>query len=47
MPTRAQEQESQEQYRLLLHSLTHEDTISNVERHVLVISKWLRDNDEG
>ena len=47
MTTRGREQETQEQYSLLLHSLTHEDTVSNVERHVLVISKWLRDNDEG
>ena len=47
MTSRAREMETQEQYRLLLHSLTHEDTETNVERHVLVISKWLRDNDEG
>ena len=47
MTSRAREMETQEQYRLLLHSLTHEDTEMNIERHVLVISKWLRDNDEG
>ena len=47
MTTRSRELETQEQYRLLLHSLTHEDTESHVDRHVLVISKWLRDNDDG
>lgn len=39
--------DSHHQYALLIHSLTHEHTQSNVERHVLLIQKWIRDNDDG
>ena len=43
----AADMENSEQYRLLLHSLTHEHTHVNVERHLMLLQKWIRDNDEG
>ena len=39
--------DSNEQYKLLIHSLTHEHTQVNGERHLLLMQKWIRDNEEG
>jgi hypothetical protein len=36
-----------ENYQLLLHSLTHDHTESNVDRHVLLFEKWCRDYVDG
>jgi len=34
-------------YELLLHTLSHEDTRSNIDRHALSLQKWLRTYEEG
>lgn len=34
-------------YDSLLHSLTHEDTKSDFDRHVLLFDNWSRDYDDG
>lgn len=39
--------EGYEHYRLLIHSLTHEHAQDNSDRHLLLIEKWIRDNEEG
>ena len=39
--------DSSEHYKLLIHSLTHEHTQANGERHLLLMQKWIRDNEEG
>lgn len=36
-----------EEYELLLHSLSHSDVGDNLDRHVLLIEKWCRDNVNG
>ena len=43
-PAVSQEEEA---YVLLLHSLTHEDTEENFDRHCLLFEKWCRDYSEG
>lgn len=39
--------DSSEEYKLLIHSLTHEHTQFNGGRHLLLMQKWIRDNEEG
>jgi hypothetical protein len=38
---------AESQYGILLHSLHHEDNVANIERHILVLEKWTRENVEG
>lgn len=37
----------EEAYILLIHSLTHDHTSENYERHCLLFEKWCRDYTEG
>jgi hypothetical protein len=36
-----------ESYDILIHALTHEDNKENIDRHILILEKWLRENNEG
>ena len=47
MNTTMTDMDDNEQYRLLIHSLTHEHTHANGARHLLLLQKWIRDNEEG
>jgi hypothetical protein len=38
---------AESQYGILLHALQHEDNVSYVDRHILVLEKWIRENVEG
>ena len=40
-------QQSAKEYEILIHAISHEHTKSNIDRHVLVLEKWLRDYTKG
>ena len=40
-------EQSRQYYSVLLHAVAHEDNKDNIERHALVLDKWIRENAEG
>ena len=40
-------EKSRQYYSVLLHAIAHEDNKDNIDRHALVLDKWIRENAEG
>ena len=40
-------QKSADKYEIIIHSLFHKDNKENIDRHLLILEKWLRESEEG